>query len=384
MNKRGAGIGGMLLVLLLVILSAVFGVDLLGGFGDGVQPLPDFEGDTQDVVREPEEVVPEVVETGADNWYEIYFTNPTCPPEEERTGGLDEFIAEDLATAQVQVDIAAFDLDAEPIVQALINLEDQGIVVRAVTDEDNSELSSINRLRRNGISVVEDKRRALMHNKFIVIDGRYVWMGSLNFTTNGVYCNNNNLVRFDSPELAANYMAEMDEMYDEQAFGPTSPENTPNEEIIINGISVQNYFAPEKELAPIIARTVASAQEEILFMAFTFTDDQIGEALLGRGDAGTKIQGVFETTGSELDFSYYTIMKEAGLPSVEVRQDGNNRIMHHKVIIVDRETVIFGSFNFSDSANRRNDENIVIVRDPTFTSFFVEEFGFVWDEAIAE
>ena len=77
MNKRGAGIGGMLLVLLLVILSAVFGVDLLGGInGGGSQPLPDFEGDTQDVVREPEEVVPEEVETVPD-WYEIYFTNPS-------------------------------------------------------------------------------------------------------------------------------------------------------------------------------------------------------------------------------------------------------------------------------------------------------------------
>ena len=384
MNKRGAGIGGMLLVLLLVILSAVFGVDLLGGInGDGSQSLPDFEGDTQDVVREPEEVIPEVGDSVPD-WYEIYFTNPSCPPEEERTGGLDQFIAEDLATAEVQVDIAAFDLDAEPIVQALINLEDQGVIVRAVTDEDNSELPSINRLRRNGISVIEDKRRALMHNKFIIIDGRYVWMGSLNFTTNGVYCNNNNLVRFDSPELAANYMAEMDEMYDEQEFGPKSPENTPNEKLIINGVSVENYFAPEKELAPVIARTIASAQEEILFMAFTFTNDQIGEALLGRADAGTTVRGVFETTGSELDFSYYVIMQEAELPNVEVRQDGNNRIMHHKVIIVDRETVIFGSFNFSDSANRRNDENIIIVRDPTFTSFFVEEFGFVWDEAISE
>ncbi|MEM7114288.1 MAG: phospholipase D-like domain-containing protein [Chloroflexota bacterium] len=383
MNKRGAGIGGILLVLLLVILSAVFGVDLLSISGGGSQPLPDFEGDTQDVVREPEEVVPEEVETVPD-WYEIYFTNPSCPPEEERTGGLDQFIAEDLATAEVQVDIAAFDLDAEPIVQALINLEDQGIVVRVVTDEDNSELSSINRLRRNGISVIEDKRTALMHNKFIVIDGRYVWMGSLNFTTNGVYCNNNNLVRFDSPELAANYMAEMDEMYDGGEFGPKSPENTPNEKLVINGISVENYFAPEKELAPVIARTIASAQDEILFMTFTFTNDQIGEALLGRADAGTTVRGVFETTGSELDFSYYVIMQEAGLPNVEVRQDGNNRIMHHKVIIVDRETVIFGSFNFSDNANRRNDENIIIVRDPTFTSFFVEEFGFVWDEAIVE
>jgi phosphatidylserine/phosphatidylglycerophosphate/cardiolipin synthase-like enzyme len=55
--------------------------------------------------------------------------------------------------------------------------------------------------------------------------------------------------------------------------------------------------------------------------------------------------------------------------------------MHHKVIIIDRETVLFGSFNFSNSANDSNDENIVIIHDPTFTSFFVEEFEVVWGEA---
>src|SRR5690606_16745571 len=118
------------------------------------------------------------------DWYEIYFTNPTCPSEFERTGGIDEIVANDLLTAQRTVDIAAFDLDALPIVDALIELRKQGVTVRVVTDDENEDLSSIRRLRANGISVVTDKRSALMHNKFIVIDGRYVWTGSMNYTTN--------------------------------------------------------------------------------------------------------------------------------------------------------------------------------------------------------
>ena len=54
--------------------------------------------------------------------------------------------------------------------------------------------------------------------------------------------------------------------------------------------------------------------------------------------------------------------------------------MHHKVIVIDRETVIFGSFNFSDSANSRNDENLLIVHDATFVEYFIEEFNTVWAE----
>ena len=318
------------------------------------------------------------------DWYELYFTNPTCPDEEDRVGGIDEFIAEDLLNAQAQVDVAAFDLDSEPIVNALIELEERGIIVRVVTDEDNGELSSINRLRRNGISVIEDKRSAIMHNKFIVIDGRYVWTGSMNFTSNGIFCNNNNMARIDSPQLANNFLVEMSEMYDEQEFGPRSPVNTPNEKLTIGGVQVENYFAPEIELVPIIGDLINQANDEILFMAFSFTSDGVGEPMFERAEAGVDVRGVFETTGSQTEYSYYGEMNEAGLPNMDVRQDGNGRIMHHKVIILDRETVIFGSFNFSNNANDSNDEAIVVVHDPTFAQYFVDEFEAVWGEAKTE
>ncbi|MCP4415901.1 MAG: hypothetical protein GY805_04715 [Chloroflexi bacterium] len=376
MNKK-TGIGGAIIVLILAGLSVVFGQDFLQEFGLDEGILLSNPADTV-----PEEPVDTDLENPAD-WYEIYFTNPTCPPEAERVGGLDETIASDLLTADVRVDIAAFDLDAEPIVQALIDLEARGVEVRVVTDSDNAELSSINRLRRNGTSVVEDKRTGLMHNKFVVIDGRILWLGSMNFTTNGVYCNNNNLVRINSPRLAANYTAEMDEMYVERQFGPDSPENTPNETLSIGGIEIENYLGPEKEIGPIISRRVASAESEILFLAFSFTDEQIGESLLGRADAGVIVRGVFETVGSDTPFSYYNPLDQARLPNVAVLTDGNPHIMHHKLFIIDRSTVIFGSFNFSNNANRRNDENILIVHDPTFASFFLEEFETVWAEAQA-
>lgn len=325
--------------------------------------------------------------TSSDNkasWYDLYFTNPTCPPEAERTGGLDELIAADILQAQTQVDIAAFDLDAEPIVNALIELEKRSIPVRVVTDEDNGELSSINRLRRNGISVIEDNRSGLMHNKFIIIDGHILYTGSMNYTTNGVYCNNNNLVRIDASRLAENYIVEMDEMYNDRIFGPTSPENTPREKLTISGITVENYFSPELKVAPIIADAVSQAQEEILFMAFSFTEEEIGETMLARAEAGVTVKGVFETVGASSEYSYYGPMRVSTLPNIEVWQDGNSRVMHHKVIIIDRETVILGSFNFSDSANNRNDENTLIIHDPTFASYFVEEFETVLQEAKAQ
>lgn len=366
MRKRNAGILGTLLLLVLGTLSVILGTDFLSLAGLDSEP-PVFQ--PAPPADEPED------------WYEIYFTNPTCPPGDERGGGLDQIVADSFADAELRIDVAAFDLDAPPIIDALIAAEARGVQVRVVTDADNGDLSGVRRLRRGGISVIEDDRSGLMHNKFVVIDGRFTWVGSMNFTTNGAYCNNNNLVRFESARLAANYTAEMDEMVAQRAFGPDSPVNTPGETLQIHGVTVQNYFGPEKEIAPIIARIVAGAQESIQFMAFSFTDERLGETILGRADAGVTVQGVFETAGAETAFSTYPLMRDAGLPNLDVRLDGNPRIMHHKVIIVDSETVIFGSFNFSDSANDRNDENILIIDDLTFTSFFVEEFEAVWGEA---
>ncbi len=374
MSKK-SGILGAIIFLVLVALSAVFGVDLVA----------EFEA-AQASVQESADVPATAVASAGTrhDWYEIYFTDPTCPPEAGRVGGLDDIIARDILAAEKQIDVAAFDLDAGPIVQALIDKErERGVTVRVVTDSDNGDLASIRRLRRAGISVPEDKRRALMHNKFIVIDGRVVWTGSLNFTSNGVYCNDNHVVRMESPRLAANYLAEMDEMYVDRLFGPDSPENTPHNTLQIGGIQVENYFAPETELSPTIARTLVRAQDEILFLAFSFTDDVIGEALLGRADAGVSVRGVFERTGADTAFSYYPIMAILKRPNIQVLLDGNPNVMHHKMIIIDRKTVLFGSFNFSESANRSNDENIVIVYDPTFASYFVEEFEAVWAAAEA-
>ena len=214
MNKR---IIGGVLVVIVAALSVILGTDLFKQIDLPNDGMGDNTGDDGGDI-----VLPPVDENNPD-WYEIYFTNPTCPPESERVGGLDEIIAADISQSQLQVDVAGFDIDAGPIVNALIDRDAAGLAVRVVTDADNADTVSIRRLRRNGVSVVEDRRTGLMHNKFIVIDGRYVWMGSLNYTTNGVYCNNNNLARLASSRLAANYTVEMDEMYNDRLFGPDSP-----------------------------------------------------------------------------------------------------------------------------------------------------------------
>ena len=70
--------------------------------------------------------------------------------------------------------------------------------------------------------------------------------------------------------------------------------------------------------------------------------------MLERAKAGVTVTGIFETRGSETDFSDLGLLFCAGLP---MRQDGNPGTFHHKVIIIDEKIVITGSLNFSDSCN---------------------------------
>jgi phosphatidylserine/phosphatidylglycerophosphate/cardiolipin synthase-like enzyme len=90
------------------------------------------------------------------------------------------------------------------------------------------------------------------------------------------------------------------------------------------------------------------------------------------------VQGVIEERNTDQPNSQYKRLRTA---FHDVLTDGNPYTMHHKVIIIDDETVITGSYNFTHSAERTNDENVLIIHDPEVAGLFVEEFGRVYEEA---
>jgi phosphatidylserine/phosphatidylglycerophosphate/cardiolipin synthase-like enzyme len=66
---------------------------------------------------------------------------------------------------------------------------------------------------------------------------------------------------------------------------------------------------------------------------------------------------------------------------VEGRLDGNQHAMHHKVILIDDQILITGSYNFSNNSKTRNDENTLIIHSPEMAALFRQEFERVWGEA---
>ena len=113
-------------------------------------------------------------------------------------------------------------------------------------------------------------------------------------------------------------------------------------------------------------------------MAFSFTHDDLGHAMLARANAGVDVSGVFENLGSQTQYAELTKLFCA---NISVRQDGNPSFLHHKYIVVDDQIVNIGSLNFSNNANTSNDENVIIVANLDIAALYIQEFVRVWTQA---
>jgi phosphatidylserine/phosphatidylglycerophosphate/cardiolipin synthase-like enzyme len=82
----------------------------------------------------------------------------------------------------------------------------------------------------------------------MIIDGREVWTGSMNFTYNGAYHNDNALIITDSQKVAEDFEREFDEMYLEDRFGALSLADTPYPDVLIGSTAVEVMFSPDDGL----------------------------------------------------------------------------------------------------------------------------------------
>ncbi len=322
-------------------------------------------------------------DVGKSSWYAVYFTAPKNPPREGNPpDSLDAALARFIRSAQASVDVATYQFDLPDVLHALLDARARGVQVRIVTDLDvlnnPKENQSFLELKNSGVPIVGGNARAIMHNKFVVVDKRAVWMGSWNFTLYDTYRYDNNGIIIQSAELARNYTVTFDKMFNDKQFGPSRKAGGTTPRLTIGGSTVENYFAPEDRVAEKISARLRQAARTIDFMAFAFTDEHIGAAVLERARGGVIVRGVFETTHADSSASQYGKLKRAGL---DVRLDGNPFLMHHKVFIVDGKTVIFGSFNFSRSAAEENDENLLIIDDIALAQTFMAEFARVYEQA---
>lgn len=254
------------------------------------------------------------------------------------------------------VDCAFFDLDVRELI-SLLNQKQHRLVVDVRNLNDT--IVALNSRPAEG--------KRYMHNKFCILDGRVVVTGSMNPTYNDMEKNNNNLIIIPSVTLAENYEAEFEELWNGVV---NKGGKTKNPVIVLNNKTIENYFCPDDGCEKAVVAALEQAENSIYFMAFSFTNKKIAETLIRKHNAGVTVRGVMEKQQNSKDSIFPLLQKN----NISVQWDSNKYKLHHKVFIIDNETVITGSMNPTGSGAWGNDENVLIIHDPALAEKFVGEF----------
>lgn len=140
------------------------------------------------------------------------------------------------------------------------------------------------------------------------------------------------------------------------------------------------YFSPNGGCEDQILYWIDRANSSIEILIYSFTLDSVGDALVEAHGRGVEVQVVFEVSQISQS-SEYKKLKDAG---IEVRNDTNSGDMHDKVMIVDGVIVLTGSFNYSNAAEKTNNENLLVINSTTIATIYGQEFTRIWDVSKAE
>ncbi|MEM8718527.1 MAG: phospholipase D-like domain-containing protein [Cyanobacteria bacterium P01_G01_bin.39] len=281
-------------------------------------------------------------------------------------------------------------------------------------------------LKQAGIPLIDDtadgsKGSGLMHHKFMVVDGQVVITGSANFTVSGIYGdldklatrgNVNHLLRIENSELASLFTEEFNYMWgginnNNSRFGLDKPWRSPKL-ITGNNTQITLQFSPTSSQKDwqfstngLIAKTIDQATESVDLALFVFSEQQIVDVLQQKHKEGIEIKGIFDPGFA---YRYYSeVLDMLGITlyrNCQAENDNNPWIdslntigiarlergdkLHHKFTVIDRKLIISGSQNWSQAANKNNDEALIIIKNSKVVQHFIQEFERLYSQASFE
>lgn len=142
-------------------------------------------------------------------------------------------------------------------------------------------------------------------------------------------------------------------------------------DLTLNKAPAHVYFSPDGGCTSAIVREIDDATLEILVQAYSFTSTPIAKALVSAKKRGVSIEVLLDKSQKGEKYTSATFLANAKIPTYI---DAAHAIAHNKVIIIDKRTVITGSFNFTRAAEERNAENLLIIRDKDLASLYLDNW----------
>ena len=150
--------------------------------------------------------------------------------------------------------------------------------------------------------------------------------------------------------------------------------------------SIKSYFvSPDVDgvIETAIVQAIDGARKSIDIALFSFTDDQLGAAVVRAARRGVTVCVILGVDQDKMLGGEYEKLVSAGIPVVVVGTPG---LFHHKFVLIDGTLAITGSYDWSDTADKENYENVVFIYCSTLTANltvpeqYAMEFNRLWEE----
>lgn len=299
---------------------------------------------------------------------------------------------------------------------ALVDKNDDKVITVAEMDDRDA----VHILRKASVPVKDDTfdgsmGSSLMHHKFVVIDDEKVVVSTANFTISGTHGdflvkdsvgNANSMIKIESKKVAQIFNTEFFQMWGgrkgmaRSRFG-VSKSYRGTQKTQVDGTSIEVQFSPtsklldwERSVNGLIGKTLAEAKDSVMMALFVLSDQKIAEVLRKRVKKTSRfdLRVLVEPKFAYRNYSETLDMWGIALLDENCAYEEDNKVwsvpqarvgapdmtpgdlLHHKFAVVDEETVIVGSQNWSANANFQNDENVIVIRDPKIASAFKREY----------
>ncbi len=336
---------------------------------------------------------------------DVYFNDPGSRRDQVWYSDAVSIMVELIDQAEASIDFAVMGFSHPDVIDALVRAHDErGIPIQMVGDAGHLYNDGYQAMAAWHIPMVTGNAPHIMHDKFLIVDRRFVFASTANWTPTDLEHNSNNFVLIDSPAVAADFYDEHQQMWN-GVFGNNKVEIDNGRVYEVGDTTVEVWFSPNEDAMGRILELVDAAQERISFTIFAFTKDQVGSAFirkqeqladLGLLEPGSRrygVSGVVDQSQLHSNGQYHEVYRLLGA-GIPMQLDGNDAglqpgdyqagggRLHSKTMVIDPEgdnpVVISGSFNWSASATQSNDEFLLVFRGGRIARDFVDYFEYLW------
>ena len=125
------------------------------------------------------------------------------------------------------------------------------------------------------------------------------------------------------------------------------------------------FFSPKGGCTEAVVSELSKAKKTVLVQAYSFTSAPIAKALVDAHKRGVKVLVILDKSQRTERYSSATFLLNEGITPLI---DAKHAIAHNKVMVIDGEVVLTGSFNFTKAAEQSNAENLLVIRDAALAS----------------